>query len=383
MFIMKILFLDKDSMWIHGLPNAFKDIGHEVKISGTLTKEIIPTIISEFCPNLIFSIGYTSEHTPQKQKWIYKFVRASGIPHVYWATEDPGYTITCSIPFIKNVQPDFVFTICPSRVEFYKNLGIKAAHLDFGYHTSTHSPSASLEQYQCPIAVVANAYPKLYKKIPDHYRLTCSINNLIKPLLQKKIPISFYGRDWDKMSTYLGIDIPNDCIKGYLNYEETNKVYNSAKIIIGLQNHPTQLTQRTYEILGSRGFLLTNETPAIKQIFTPNKDLIVSSSPKETLKLVQYYLENSSQRNKIREQGKQTVARYSYNKRAEYIMKTLKNEGIFEGNISNYDVESFEKAVTQLSKGEFYTPQNLNTLSEISRKFNIPIGNLLRANRSP
>ncbi|HDR4909128.1 TPA: glycosyltransferase [Bacillus cereus] len=378
---MKILFLDKDSMWIHGLPNGFKDIGHEVKVSGTLTKEIMPIIIDEFCPDLIFSIGYTSEHTPQKQKWIHKFVRSSGIPHVYWATEDPGYTITCSIPFIKNVQPDFVFTICPSRVDFYKNLGIKAAHLDFGYHISTHSPSSPIEQYQCPIAVVANAYPKLFKKIPNHYRLISSINNLIIPLLQEKIPINFYGRGWDRMSTYLGTDISNDYIKGYLSYEETNKVYNSAKIIIGLQNHPTQLTQRTYEILGSGGFLLTNNTPAVKQVFTPNQDLIVSSSSKETLNLVQYYLENPDQRNKIREQGKQTVAKYSYSKRAEYIIKTLKNEGIFEGDTNYYNIESFEKAVNQLSKSEFYSPQNLNTLSKISKKFNIPIEKLLRSNR--
>ena len=381
--MVRVLFLDNNSMWIHGLPNGFRDAGHEVVISGVLTKESISSVMSAFCPQIIFSIGYTSEHTPQKQRWIYEYVHKSGIPHVYWATEDPGYTVTCSLPFIQNSRPDFVFTICSSRVGFYKSLGIKAAHLDFGYHESIHSPVLPVEEYKYPIAVVANAYPKLFEQLPNHYRLKYSINNLIKPLLENEFPINFYGHDWEKMGHYIGVNIPFESIKGYVPYTELCKIYNSTKIIIGLQNHPTQLTQRTYEVLGSGGFLLTNDTPEVRRIFKPNHDLTVSSSSEETLKLVEFYLENTDLRNKIREKGRKTVSKHSYRQRADYIIRTLQEEGIFEGNTSVYDMKVIEEAINNFNFNEFYNKQNLKTLSKISKRFGIPINELLRMNRFP
>lgn len=380
---MRVLFLDNNSMWIHGLPNGFKDAGYEVVISGVLTKERISSIISTFCPQIIFSIGYTSEHTPQKQKWIYEYVHKSGIPHIYWATEDPGYTATCSLPFIQNTRPDFVFTICASRVGFYKSLGIKASHLDFGYHESVHSPIQPVEDYKYPIAVVANAYPKLFEQIPNHYRLKYSINNLIKPLLENGFPINFYGRDWEKIERYIGINIPFESIKGYVPYTELCKIYSSTKIIIGLQNHPTQLTQRTYEVLGCAGFLLTNDTPEVRRIFKPNHDLITTSSSEETLKLVEFYLENSDLRNKIREEGRKTVSKHSYRQRAEYIIRTLQEEGIFEGKTSVYNMNALEETIKNFNFSEIYNQQNLKTLSKISKRFDIPINKLLRMNRFP
>lgn len=63
------------------------------------------------------------------------------------------------------------------------------------------------------------------------------------------------------MEPYLGKNIPEDWLHGYIHYLEARKVYNSADIVVGIQNHLTQLTQRIYEILGAGGFLLTADTP--------------------------------------------------------------------------------------------------------------------------
>lgn len=30
---MRVLFLESHPMWIHGLPNGFRDAGHKVKVS--------------------------------------------------------------------------------------------------------------------------------------------------------------------------------------------------------------------------------------------------------------------------------------------------------------------------------------------------------------
>ena len=122
---------------------------------------------------------------------IRELVTSTNILHVYWATEDPGYTLTFSLPLIRTIEPDFVFTICPSRVDFYRDKGIPSAHLDFGYHSGVHSPTDVHEEYKVSIAMVANGYPMLYEKRPDHYRFK-ALRLLLSPFLEENIRIDFW-----------------------------------------------------------------------------------------------------------------------------------------------------------------------------------------------
>ena len=157
---------------------------------------------------------------------------------------------------------------------FYRDKGIPSAHLDFGYHSGVHSPTDVHEEYKVSIAMVANGYPMLYEKRPDHYRFK-ALRLLLSPFLEENIRIDFWGRYWDQMNHILGKKISNEWNHGFLPYTEANRVYSSADIISGIQNHDTQVTQRTYEVLGSGGFLLTNDTAEIRRLFSPGKDLVV------------------------------------------------------------------------------------------------------------
>lgn len=183
---MRVLFLESNPVWIYGLPNGFRDAGHQVIISGPLTEKNIPPMISETKPDLIVTIGWGAEQLKPKQEWIQKHVHAAGVPLIYWAVEDPAFIEIWSLPFAKNVQADFVFTISPASIDYYKERGIKAAYMDFGYHSSVHSPLKAHPYYRSSIAVVANAYPDVLEKYPEHYRLT-SLQTLIRPLLQENI----------------------------------------------------------------------------------------------------------------------------------------------------------------------------------------------------
>lgn len=324
---MRILFLESDPMWIYGLPNGFNDIGHEVKVSGSLSKENISRFFSTFKPDLVITMSWTYENVGEKVDWIRKYVKAAKIPNIYWATEDPTHTFSFTLPLIQKMKPDFVFTICPSRVAYYKKLGIKAAHMDFGFHPDVNHYVTPEEKYSCAIAVVANGYAKNLKLYPNHYRKK-SIETLISPLIKENIRIDFWGWGWEEMDEFLGKKIPSEWIHGLLDYTETSKVYSTASIVLGLQNHQTQLTQRTYEILASKGFLLTSDIPEIRRLFKPNNDLVVSSSPEETLKLVRYYLNNSKERERIRNQGAIAVQAHSYLNRAKYMLDVLREEKI-------------------------------------------------------
>jgi len=301
-------------------------------ISGSLTTENIPRMLSEFKPQLIVMMGWTFENIPEKQNWIKQYVKPIGIPLIYWATEDPEYTECFTLPLIKNMEPDFIFTICKAKVNDYINLGFRAAHMDFGYHESVHCRVESDDSYKCTVAVVANGYAQLLKKKPDHFRLK-SIQTLITPLLKANIPVHFWGFEWELMSPIVGCDIQKDWIHGTLFYLEAHKVYSSADIIIGIQNRPYQITQRTYEILGSEGFLLTSDTPAVRSLFRAGQDLIVSSTSEETVELVHYYLNNPDEREQIRKQGRKAVTIYSYRHRAEYIIRVLTECGLLDSSM--------------------------------------------------
>lgn len=319
---MKVLFLESHPMWIHGLPNGFRDVGHSVKISGPLTKSKLPRLLRQFKPNLIISMGWTNEHSYHKQKWVRKYVGSSGIPHVYWATEDPTHHESFSRPYVRTVRPDFVFTICNSKIRDYNKMGIKAAHMDFGYHRKVHRAGESKKHMRSDIAVVANGYSRILKQYPKHFRIR-SLHDLIRPLVQDGTRIDFWGRQWEQMKPILGTRIPRSWIHGYLPYPEAHKVYNSAKIVIGPQNQLTQVTQRTYEILGSGGFLLTSDTPEVRRLFKPGKDLVVSRSGEQTRKLISYYLKHPEERERIRKQGMRAVLKHNYKRRAQYMIQQL------------------------------------------------------------
>ena len=330
---MKVLFLESHPMFIHGLPGGFRDLGHEVMVSGPLTEKNILSILTTFKPDLIGMLGWTEEHTPIKLYWVFHYVKPTGIPLFFWATEDPTHTPTFTLPLIRLLHPDFVFTICPSAVEYYQGMGIKSAHLDFGYHSSVHHRTDPQNYYRCAIAVVANAYPDILADHPQHYRIE-SLDILIKPLVTHQIRVDFWGRDWNRMQKFMECDIPTEWIHGYIPYTEVNKIYSSADIVVGLQNYRTQMTQRTYEILGSGGFLLTNNTQEIRHWFEPGKELIVSSSPEETLEMVHYYTEHPEEREMIRKQGIAAAVPHSYKFRAQQIIYTLKQQGVLDSRIS-------------------------------------------------
>jgi spore maturation protein CgeB len=325
---LRILYLDIHPLWIHTLPKGFVDLGHEVEMVNPLMEQETTEKISQFQPDLLISIGWTYiNHYPGVQELLGKYSRKAEIPHAYWSTEDPTHTETFSIPYIQRSNPDFVFTVCQDKVGAYQKMNIKSAFLDFGYHPSVHFPAPANPKYQVQVAVVANGYRDILNSYTDLFRIK-SMETLILPLLQAGLRIDFWGSDWERMGPILGYEIPADWIHGHLPYIEANQVYSNADIILGLQNNTNQLTQRTYEILASGGFVITSETPAVRTQFEPGKDLLTSSNVQETMALVSHYLQHPEERRRIREQGRRSVEPHSYQNRAKFMITTLQAQGI-------------------------------------------------------
>lgn len=324
---MRILFLERGGIWRFGLPDGLRDLGHEVRMSGPVTSRSVTGLIHEFKPDLLLYVGWGYDHTPAKQRLIRKLATEHKLPLVYWSTEDPNFTEAFTLPLLKRMKPDYVFTISAKTAQTFRQLGYNSEYLDFAFHPNVHHETAPMEKYKADIAVVANAYPDVLKRYPRHFRRR-AIHILIKPLLKAGYRIHFYGRNWHRMKPFLGRSLPKGSIKKPIPYKEAHQVYSSAKIMLGLQNYRDMATQRTYEIVGSSGFLLTCSTSGVRKLLKNGRDAALSSSPQETLRLVRHYLANPQEREKIRRNGRLAIAQHTYTERARSMLETLKKHGI-------------------------------------------------------
>lgn len=316
----RILFFARNAKYTLGLPQGFRALNCPVFVLRDLRKDSIEKAMDRFRPDLLITTGWTyREHKRKHIDALMKKVAKHQVKHIYWATEDPRWTKECSFRSIEIFKPDGVLTIHPESVGKYRGLGIPAGHLDFGCNPEFNQVESPSSKYAYDVALVGNG-GKAWKS----YRKN-SVEILLKPLVEKGYHMAIWGSRWDRFNEKLmGFKIPKDMIKEKLPYEETNKVYNSAKIIIGLQNDQGMLTSRTFEVLGSGGFLLTVPTPAVTNLFKNNVHLVCSSSPEDTVTLVDYFLQDAAAREEIAQNGRQEVySHHTYQERAGQILQFL------------------------------------------------------------
>jgi len=324
---MRVLFFDSNEVLSRFLPSGFRDAGHDILVSGPIASlEQVEAAVETFRPQLVITNGWGEEQIYEKQLWIRECVKRQRIPHVYWSVEDPLFTDYFVLPLLSVANPDFVFTICRDKVDFFTALGYPAAHMDWGFQPSIHYPSPPRPEYAVDIALVANSYSGMLDQFPC-YRLE-AMRILLKPLVEHNIRVDIWGEGWDRIGPFLGVNIPRDWLRGRLPYSEANQVYNSAKIVIGLQGIATQLSMRTYEVPAAAGFLLTADTPAIRELFLPGQHLVTAASPQDTLRAVDYYLRHPRERQAIGLNGYHAVQEHTYGKRAAYMIRTLRQAGV-------------------------------------------------------
>jgi spore maturation protein CgeB len=325
---MRILLLNNETIMAHALPWGFRQLGHDVKIAGIIQVDYLRRYLEVFKPDLLITAGWINEYTPEKLTMIKKAAQDVHCLHAYWAVEDIIHLEKWSIPMVKIVQPDLVFTINADCIPYYHALGIPAFHMEFGYNPlmETHPskrPDADYNHEHHDLALVANSY-QIWKQEIYRYR---SLEILLLPLLERGYNLAIYGRRWEDTPWWDDKLISAVHCKGPVTFEESFRVFQSAKIILNPQNQSgsnTGVTSRTFEISGCGAFQLTVRTPAVENLFTHGKHLIMSNSPDETLKLVDYYLKHKKERVKIASQGQaEVLAKHTYDQRAAQMLECL------------------------------------------------------------
>jgi len=83
-------------------------------------------------------------------------------------------------------------------------------------------------------------------------------------------------------------------------------------------------SDRTYKVLASKGFLLTEPWPEMEKDFTPGKDLVIFTNVEEMREKIDYYLHNEEERAMIASHGHETNKKFSRLNWAKSMMDKIK-----------------------------------------------------------
>ena len=195
-------------------------------------------------------------------------------------------------------EPSFVF--CHYLQEdmnithslFKEKLGIDAVSIMLSGNVNAYYNSAYEEDLSCDIAFVGGYWP--YKGL--------IIDQMLTPLCYDyKYNIKIFGNQvWPHVNQYCG----------FLDENRVSSLFKSAKICPNLSEPHAhrfgiEINERAFKVLLSGGFCIGDNVRSHKEIF---KDGVVFADNGEEFKnLVDYYLDNPSERAKISKVGKSTV----------------------------------------------------------------------------
>ena len=108
------------------------------------------------------------------------------------------------------------------------------------------------------------------------------------------------------------------------------KILSRSKIIINRHGSIAQnfaVNMRMFEATGSGALLVTEDMVNLEQLFSPNGEVVVYKSNSEAANLIEYYLRNDSELEKIATSGqKRTLKEHTYMKRIERLIEIIESD---------------------------------------------------------
>jgi spore maturation protein CgeB len=312
---MKILFLNWAPIVKYGMASGFEQLGHETELIDPSEDnyEGMMAHIARFKPDYLFSEGGVG-----RDGYIIPVIKDSGIPHIYWAIEDP---VSYNLSLAYGCHSVLVGTTCVEWInEIYTPNGVKAITVPFACNPNWHKEGTYRKELAGTMAFMGNNYEAhSYRKI--------GYDTMFKPFIDNHYNINFYGgKEW--IDPTFSFHVPELMYRGYLPYESLPDLCKSTVFILGthsINGSKTMQSMRTFEVLASRGFFLTHHSTAIEAMFEKHKHLVWSSSPEETLDLFNWYHAHPLVMDRIRDEGQQFVyENHTYKHRAQDIIAALK-----------------------------------------------------------
>ena len=158
--------------------------------------------------------------------------------------------------------------------------------------------------YNLDRIVAINNYLSYHLTYRDRIRLLADLSNNLKDVKVHLFTLS----NTDELRKYADPEILC-CHGGVSSLVEMPGVFRSSKININhtMRSIRTGLPQRIWDVMGSGGFLLTNDQEEIPEYLEPGRHLETYRNTEELIRKVDYYLEHDEERRQIAYEGYEAV----------------------------------------------------------------------------
>ncbi len=326
--IYKIFFLNHLSCYINSLADTLCQMGHQVYYQSSWDMREIEAGIDYYKPDLLITVGIDKPVFNPALNVIPALCEKYGLLHIYWATEDKIHFDAISLPFVQRIKPDIVWTIHPECVPKYRELGMGSEYFNFALNPRLFPPKPESAEEVYDVSFVGTTHLETRTFRYD------SLKQLLFPLIPTEVEINVWGNNWLESREFqekeFGASVPLHRYHGFLPYKDTADIYHKSKIMLGVQNAQDQVTQRTFEILGTGAFMIASRTEELESLFEDKKELVLSSGEEETVELVRYYLSRPEERMLIGKQAREKVmANHTFAHRMENVWPAI-HESLME-----------------------------------------------------
>lgn len=214
---------------------------------------------------------------------------------------------------------DYFFTFEPSDISPLKKYGIEAKFLPMAYDPDNYYKKDLKKGRDIIFVGIIDGYPERVK--------------IFESILVKKKELNFeiWGGTWYNPLLYYRYKFKNKILRNHIvimkiGHNKINALYNSSKICMNI-HHPQSkdgINPRTFEILGSGGFQISDYKTTMENYFKLDNEICCFTNQKDLFEKIEYYLHNEKEREKIAINGHKTVMKYhTFKNRAINILNEI------------------------------------------------------------
>ncbi|WP_211611420.1 CgeB family protein [Halorientalis persicus] len=215
---------------------------------------------------------------------------------------------------------DYVFSFEPSDKNDFKQYDIDCKILPMAFDPNYYNTINIKEDID--ISFIGRMHCEYRKEILEF---------LIKNLEEYNVQV--WGKAWSLLNPFqlyeyklsrrqLGNKINNYDIE----HNTINRIYNRSKICLNI-HHPQSVmgtNPRTFEIAGSGGFQLTDETEQIKSLFDVGEEIVTYQDKNDLLEKILYYIERKEEREQIGLNANEIAHnKHTFNHRVNTLLKNV------------------------------------------------------------
>ena len=243
-----------------------------------------------------------------------KAIKRIGSTTALWTIDPPN-----DFHLIQKAAPQYDFVFCggTEAMELLNGYNIKNIYwLPFACDPLYHKPVAvsqpEEERYGSDVVFVGSFYPnraRIFEEISD-------------------MGLAVWGPGWDAVPSSSPL---KRCIRRAegVTPEEWLKIYASSKMTLVVHRQKEgvlcyQASPRVYEALACKKMLLSDAQPDVTALFNDGQDLAIFKTPGHLRELIQFYINNPAQRERIAKSGQEKVLNnHTYDQRIRNMLDIM------------------------------------------------------------